>query len=164
MPNSKQSLKHTHPILLKARHLARGLWTPSLPNSRDLQHSRATLYFKHLVVFSLTNYLVGKRRGHSVSERYLCFTQTLIVIRSEQTAKIRTHFWLSKYQASIMYALLTCPLFSSMDQICSTFFLMENSRTILYASQTIWIPTGSGYTIGRSMTPRPVLCLLSGMD
>ena len=61
----------------------------------------------------------------------------LIVIRSEQAAKIRAHFWLSKYQAAIMYTLLTCPLFSSMDQTSSTFFSMENLRTILYASQTI---------------------------
>ena len=151
-------------MLPKVHHSAQGLWMPSLRNSRDLQHSTATLYFKHLVAFSLTNYLVGKRHGHSASEHHLCFAQTLIVIHSEQTAKIRAHFWLSKYQASIIYALLTYPLFSSMDRISSTFFIMENWRTILYASQTIWIPMGVGCTLGRSMTPRIVLCLLSGMD
>ena len=44
---------------------------PLLRNSRGSQHSLATLHFKLPDVFSSTNYLVDKIRGHSVSEHFL---------------------------------------------------------------------------------------------
>ena len=137
-------------MLLKGHHLILSIWMPLLQNTSEYRLSLAILRFKPLAVTFLTNYLIGKIHGLTVSENSLFLRKRWLLLVNKRLKSTPIMGAVSSNYIMVLCILLTHVLLSSMVQICSTFISAENLQITLYTLLTIWTPTAMRCSLGQN--------------